>query len=226
MNDSCKDERANPNFLSYYEELKRYCYFLSKNKWDGDDLLQDVIVKTLKHYRNQKEIRPSLLKKMAYNHWIDKVRKRSFEIVDEIEEIRQEMNNGNTACEQVEILFQQLTLKQATIFVLKEVFLFQIKEISLLMETSEPAVKSALFRAKKRLSHQTEEGSPVHHITEDEEERLLLIETIQYCLTEQDPELLISRIPFIRSLATEASVAKVHDTFNKHFISPTLKMAA
>ncbi|EOO35352.1 hypothetical protein IIU_02297 [Bacillus cereus VD133] len=44
---------SNINFLiEQYGELKRYCTFLTKNKWDGEDLAQETVCKVLRKYRN------------------------------------------------------------------------------------------------------------------------------------------------------------------------------
>ena len=65
--------------MGYYQNLKRYCRFLTQSSWDGDDLLQEVTAKAIRHYQPS-QISSALLKKMAYHHWIDTVRKRSREI--------------------------------------------------------------------------------------------------------------------------------------------------
>lgn len=41
---------SNITFLiEQYGELKRYCTFLTKNKWDGEDLAQETVCKVLQN---------------------------------------------------------------------------------------------------------------------------------------------------------------------------------
>ncbi|PEW50912.1 RNA polymerase subunit sigma-70, partial [Bacillus cereus] len=62
---------SNINFLiEQYGELKRYCTFLTKNKWDGEDLAQETVCKVLQKYSN-KDICMTLVYKIARNRWID-----------------------------------------------------------------------------------------------------------------------------------------------------------
>lgn len=104
MNGLCREEQIDHRFLPFFNDLKKYCYFLSKNRWDGDDLTQEVMLK---------------------------------------------------------------------------------------------AIKSSLYRTKKKISQMREvDGFPASSECEDEAERKILIETIQQCITQQDPDLLIHRIPF------------------------------
>ncbi|MEH7649440.1 RNA polymerase subunit sigma-70, partial [Bacillus toyonensis] len=45
---------SNINFLiENYAELKRYCTFLTKNRWDGEDLAQETVCKVLQKYSNK-----------------------------------------------------------------------------------------------------------------------------------------------------------------------------
>jgi DNA-directed RNA polymerase specialized sigma24 family protein len=62
----------------YYLKLKKYCYFLTQSKWDGDDIAQEAMVKALTYY-SQEKITPALLNKIAHNYWMDTLRKRKNE---------------------------------------------------------------------------------------------------------------------------------------------------
>ena len=65
------------NFLiEQYGELKRYCTFLTKNKWDGEDLAQETVCKVLQKYSN-KDICMTLVYKIARNRWLDQIKSKS-----------------------------------------------------------------------------------------------------------------------------------------------------
>ncbi|WP_052343868.1 sigma-70 family RNA polymerase sigma factor [Bacillus massiliigorillae] len=212
--------------LEHYNDLIKYCRYLSKNTWDGDDLAQEAILKAINHYADQGHIPKSLLTKMAYNQWIDWTRKRRFEVNDSdiIEEKEQQVSSASQLAETLELLLHQLTPKQSVIFILKEVFLYQVKEIALMMVTTETAVKASLHRTKKRIADMNEEAADFEQ--GDEEDRSNLLELLQYAIEQQDPTILIQHIPSIPSLATEANVVRFTCKPSKISTSPTLSMVA
>lgn len=223
MNRQSVQDYKELSFLAYYNNLKKYCYFLTKNKWEAEDLAQEAMLKAFQHYGAEVEIKPSLLKKIAYHKWLDTVRRRNFELVtNDVEENQQSASQPpNQIMESLELLLGTLTAKQSVIYILKEVFLFQIKEISLLMGTTETAVKSSLHRSKKRLLQLNEESTS----NQDESETGILLETLYHAIQKQDPQLLIHRIPFLRSLTTQADLTTLSMN-RKPSSSPTLYMAA
>ncbi|MBY0097960.1 sigma-70 family RNA polymerase sigma factor [Mesobacillus maritimus] len=182
-----------------YRGLRRYCHFLAQNQWDGDDLVQEAMTKAIKHYSNT-EITPSLLNKIAYHKWIDLIRKRKREVIG----IEQEIASMETETaveglmDSVNSLINQLTAKQAVIFTLKEGFRFQLKEIADLLDSSEMAIKSTLFRARQTLARESK-MQPVKPISE-ENEQILLYELIYRSLQTDDPQVLIDNLKDIPSL--------------------------
>ncbi|MYL50793.1 hypothetical protein GLV98_14960 [Halobacillus litoralis] len=56
-----------------YDKLLRYCLFLTRDEWDGKDLAQESVARAFEHY-DADEIRPALLKKIAYHVWVDQKR--------------------------------------------------------------------------------------------------------------------------------------------------------
>ncbi|WLR57444.1 sigma-70 family RNA polymerase sigma factor [Mesobacillus subterraneus] len=191
--DTAKDK----GFMDHYQNLKRYCQFLTQSSWDGDDLVQDVTVKAIRHYEPS-QISSALLKKMAYNHWVDTVRKRSREITGIPEDLAS-FTSGNVM-DTVEMILAKLTPKQAVILVLKEAFRFQSREIAELLQTSEMAVKAVLHRSRKRLERDVSLREVDREITEDEEKLLsdLLCESLQ----SEDPTVLLENIHEIPTLAS------------------------
>lgn len=185
-----------------YSKLQRYCQFISQNKWDGEDLAQESFLKAWLHYKFQPEISAALVKKIAHNEWIDTNRKRSKESLEDIPESSQiETDRIVNRLEAIQQLIHQLTPKQAIMFALKEGFQFQLSEIAELMDSSEAAVKAAIFRAKQRLEKKdSEENNPLIEKYWNEEDRQQIEFILHESLKSQDPSILIRSIPNIRSL--------------------------
>lgn len=171
-------------------KLNQYCHFLTKDKWDGEDIAQETIVRALKHYENQEDWSASLLKKIAYHLWIDRMRKHEKESLLSHGELpeKADNSNGEICSDLVEELSKQLTPKQLVSFVLKEAFQYKIAEIADVMDMSETGVKSLLNRARvniKRLPDNNKESCW------PEEANEILYPALSRSITLQDPTDLI-----------------------------------
>jgi len=186
----------------YYPKLQRYCHFLAQNEWDGDDIAQEAFFKAIKYY-NIEKMNSALLKKIAYNHWIDTLRKRKDETVSPDIELSQYEVNYQIAdkINSVELLLKHFTPKQAVIFFLKEAFQYRTKEIADILGTTEMAVKSSLHRAKKRLEKTNKEEALSVEFFWNEDDREQLEELFHVALEVQDPSVLIQAIPSLDSIA-------------------------
>lgn len=188
-------------WLEHYPKLHQYCHFLTQNKWDADDIAQEVYLKALKYYTSKQSFTSALLNKIAYHHWIDQVRKRKKETFDlDVDLVCQE-NEAFDTKNTVEMLIKKFTPKQAIIFLLKEAFQYQSKEIASILRTSEEAVKSNLYRAKKRLEkvNEDEKSFPME-LFWNEEEQELLADLFYQALKNQDPSILIQSIHLVKSV--------------------------
>ncbi|MFZ7944465.1 sigma factor-like helix-turn-helix DNA-binding protein [Neobacillus sp. 19] len=138
-------------WLEFYPKLQRYCRFLTQNTWDGDDIAQDTFLKALKYHQQQMSM--ALLNKIAYHQWIDLLRKRKKETIasDVVHPIHEVTNQLDDMTHAVDQLLKECTPKQAVIFMLKEAFQYQVKEIADLLHTTETAIKASLHRVKKRM---------------------------------------------------------------------------
>jgi RNA polymerase sigma factor (sigma-70 family) len=217
-------------WLEFYPKLHQYCHFLTQNKWDADDIAQEVYLKAMKYYTNKQSFTSALLNKIAYHHWIDQVRKRkkeTIELADEIGNLKEE-NQAIDLMYSVELLIKHFTPKQAIIFMLKEAFQYQSKEIAAILRTTEEAVKSNLYRAKKRLEKiSDDEKTFPMELYWDEEERELVADLFYQVLKIQDPSILIQSIPLIKSVDdTPQMVTRKIRPFNRYTPSSTLCMAA
>lgn len=167
--------------IELYPKLVQYCQFISQNKWDGEDLAQETMFKAIDRYQYKREMNAALLNKIAYNTWVDSIRKRNRETLCEIPEQHHEHFLSD---EWIEKMFDTLTMKQATILTLKEAFHYKLSEIAEVLEMNETAIKSVLNRARRRLEKlmDAEDGfHSTHQVHESNEEdfRAVLYEALQ-----------------------------------------------
>lgn len=178
--------------VKHYEELKRYCTFLTKNVWDGEDLAQETVCKVLQKYMKEDDttICLTLLYKVARNKWLDQVRSKEnhTEITKEASYKPHEKLADLHAT--IEKMQSCLNKTQIVIFLLKDVFAYSLTEIAHICSISEGAVKASLFRSRNKLA-MTEERI-AHNI--DREEADILIQSVH----EQRPELLRKLLPTLR----------------------------
>ncbi|WP_423410709.1 sigma-70 family RNA polymerase sigma factor [Heyndrickxia sp. MSNUG] len=195
---------------------------MAQNGWDGDDLFQETIIKAIRHYESS-QINSALLKKIAYHHWVDTIRKRKHEVpgIPEDFSVQEASFKQNSAAETVELLMEKMTPKQSVIFILKEAFRFQSAEIAGLLGMTEMAVKGSLHRARKRL----EKEGTIRDVDslQDEGEEKLLSSLLSESLQAQDPAVLLEHIREIPSLFAAPKMAMA-----MHSSSPlsSFKMAA
>ncbi|PEX82634.1 RNA polymerase subunit sigma-70 [Bacillus cereus] len=191
LNNHIDMNHSNINFLiENHAELKRYCTFLTKNKWDGEDLAQETVYKVLQKYSN-KEICMTLLYKIARNRWLDQIKSKSVheKIKEQItfEEPHEKIADLH---EMVGIVLSSLNVQQSTILLLKDVFQYSIADIAKVCSVSEGAVKASLFRSRNRLKTVSEEGIEIVEYTDD-------IEIVVTSIREERPELLTKLLPTI-----------------------------
>ncbi|MGF6950538.1 RNA polymerase sigma factor (sigma-70 family) [Neobacillus sp. B4I6] len=193
-----EDTFENEFWIENYPKLRRYCHFLARNGWDGDEIAQETFIKALKYGNHSQKLTTALLNKIAYNHWIDMLRKRKNETVEaDLDFSTHSLTNqlDNTR-ESVDILLKNFTPNQAIIFLLKEGFQYQLKEIASMLDFTEMAVKSNLHRAKKRLDKAIDEGQVQSvDLFWEEEEREQLSDLFYEALKNQDPTILIQALP-------------------------------
>ncbi|MCM3666082.1 RNA polymerase subunit sigma [Mesobacillus subterraneus] len=191
--------------MQFYRGLQQYCRFLTQSSWDGDDLVQEVMVKAIPHYEPS-QISSALLKKIAYHHWVDTIRKQSREITGLPENLAS--CTPGSVRDTVEMVISNLTPKQAVIFILNEAFHFKSREIADLMGSTEMAVKASIHRARKRLQREGSLREVGQDLDEDEEKLLsdLLCESLQ----SEDPTVLLENIQEFPSLASCSPQMSLH----------------
>lgn len=58
-------KEMNESLRKLYNGLQPYCRFLTRSKWDGDDLAQESLVRAVQNYPVS-QLHPSLLKKLPF----------------------------------------------------------------------------------------------------------------------------------------------------------------
>jgi RNA polymerase sigma factor (sigma-70 family) len=209
------------------DKLLHYCLFLTKNKWDGEDLCQESICRALKHYPDQEKWNPPLLKKMAYHAWVDKVRKLNKEMLGDVPDQSGE-ENPESDRDVFEMLLKTLTPKQLITLVLKEAFQYKIHEVADLLGMTETSVKALLKRTRARLekrSDDEESRSTIEYWEEYSQEDVMTL--LQESIQTQDPSRLIDQLP---DLISQQSAPKMlsFPTVTRSVSSPSsvLSMAA
>jgi RNA polymerase sigma factor (sigma-70 family) len=219
------DERSeDSSWDEYYPKLQKYCYFLTQSKWDGDDLAQEAMIKAISYY-SEERITPALLNKIAHNYWMDTLRKRKNEQLKN-EQLREENNSPvGDSIASVDLLLDTFTPRQSIIFLLKEAFQYQSKEIAEILNTTEMAVKASINRAKKRIENKREDFSLDSYWEEEEREQLWNL--FHDSLVNQDPTVLIEAIPSIsRLIDAPKAVSRKTIPFKASAPLSTLCMAA
>ena len=181
----------------HYNKLLRYCLFLTKNEWDGNDLAQETMAKTIQHYSHPAVISQGLLKKVAYNKWIDIVRRRQKEILQDVHTEEMYHHQMEKALIITDTLLKHTTPKQAVIFFLTEAFGFQSAEIADMLGTTDGAVKAALHRSRNRLNKKEASNFELIDSFLSEEEKQLLPPLFLESLQEEDPGVLIDALSTI-----------------------------
>jgi RNA polymerase sigma factor (sigma-70 family) len=166
-----------PNFLSNIDErfhseieqrlpyLQAYCRKLTGSSWDADDLLQETLMKFYMSLCKDgaRQITTTYLCRIAKNTWIDWCRRKKAvtEPLDEGLLIQTEQGaNSEDVQEALEVLAEQLPVRQAVILLLMDVFHFTAKETAKRIYATEGAVQAALHRARAKLQFFTTQAVP------------------------------------------------------------------
>ncbi|WP_047155134.1 sigma-70 family RNA polymerase sigma factor [Aneurinibacillus tyrosinisolvens] len=212
----------------FYPELRRYCQFITQNIWDGEEVVQESLIKAWLHYQNQPNISMALLNRIARNEWIDTVRKRNKGSLEAFTEyIYDESKQIENRLEAIHNLVNKLSPKQAVMFALKEGFRFQLTEIAEIFNTTETAVKAVIYRAKQRLKKGANDTNPLIEQYWEMEDYEQIERILNESFKTQDPSILIRSIPFIHSLRKEISyTSSMHKLRLFKSPSSTIYMAA
>lgn len=142
----------------YRPALHEYCRRLTGNVWDGEDLVQDTLVRVfslLGRTNVSLEHPKAYLLRVATNLWIDRTRRAAREqaalVLEHAEPTTSPPVEREDSRAAVRTLFQKLHPQERAAFLLKDVCALSLEETATVLRTSVGAVKSALSRARGRL---------------------------------------------------------------------------
>jgi len=140
-------------------QLHRYCCRLTGNVWDGEDLVQDTLVRVFallgKVDADLAEPRAYLVR-TATHLWIDRARRRARERAH-AEELQRAAEPPAGSPDPAEVreaagaLLQKLAPRERAAVLLKDVFDLSLEETAAMLKTTVGAVKAALSRGRGRL---------------------------------------------------------------------------
>ncbi|WP_054939939.1 RNA polymerase sigma factor [Paenibacillus ihuae] len=137
--------------------LNRYCLALTRSGHEAEDLAQDTWTKVLSYGKFSASPNPeALLLRIAKNTWIDAVRRKaSLTRAMGRERSAVEPEAAQSSLSEIETAFQalikHLSPLQRMAFLLRDVLGCSANETAVQLDTTEGAVKAALYRARQAL---------------------------------------------------------------------------
>ena len=140
-------------------QLHRYCCKLAGNVWDGEDLMQDALIRVFSQLGKtdaRLENPRAYLIRTATNLWIDRMRRAAreqaalaLELAEEQSETPVDLADSRNAAS---ALFERLHPQERAAMVMKDVLDLSLEETAAALRTTVGAVKSALSRGRGRLA--------------------------------------------------------------------------
>ncbi len=156
----------------YRRELIAYCYRLTGTLTEAEDMVQEAFLrafKALETFEGRASLR-AWLYKIAHNLCLNHVQRRppGWESLDEVGEINLcgpvDTEDTELGRENVRLgfaaLVQSLPPRQRAALVLRDVLGWSAEETARILETTVPAVKNALGRARQTLAQHPSGGDP------------------------------------------------------------------
>jgi RNA polymerase sigma-70 factor (ECF subfamily) len=163
--------------------LHRYCARMTGSVFDGEDVLQDAMLKAVQAFPQQEEAIGNIeawVFRIAHNAALDFLRRRARQDVPLSEEAAEMIidpaANAESRLAAAASLrtFMRLPPAQRGSVVLMDVLGYSLQEIGEVFEASIPAVKASLHKGRARLRELAEEQSPpVQPILPESQRRLL-----------------------------------------------------
>lgn len=157
----------------YRRELIAYCYRLTGTLTEAEDMVQEAFLRAfraLETFEGRASLR-AWLYKIAHNLCLNHVQRRppGWESLDEVGEINlrgltSDADEAGQGRENVRLgfvaLVQSLPPRQRAALVLRDVLGWSAEETARILETTVPAVKNALGRARQTLARHPSGGDP------------------------------------------------------------------
>lgn len=175
----------------FLDDLKKHCYYLTKNEWDAQDLLQETLAKVHRSLQKapDREMTKAFLRQIATNAWIDHCRKangKEQELIAELDEtvyVSQPMvTDPIVTREAFEQLADRLNARQMVLILLMDIFAFTAVETAKLLHMTVGAVKEGVKRARQRLLALADDTSHAPRTTRRDSATLLTKEAFEQFL--------------------------------------------
>jgi len=151
-------------------DLHRYCCRLAGNVWDGEDLVQDTLLRVfglLGKVDADLERPRAYLLRTATHLWIDRMRRTTRErellAAERADALatRADADPAQAAAvrEAAGAMLERLAPRERAAVLLKDVLDLSLEEIAAMLKTSVGAVKAALHRGRGRLAEAPDEGA-------------------------------------------------------------------
>jgi RNA polymerase sigma-70 factor (ECF subfamily) len=174
----------------HLEDLRKYCYYLTKSKWDAEDLLQDTMLKSLIFFHHTEpylDIKPFLIR-VARNLWIDDCRKRNRRrlMLADLSAVYHADNNYVEVRSAIEWLAERFPRRNIDMWLLFNYFGYTLQEIAQALNCTISAVKSVLFRTRDQLRnrHMLSDNRKVIHLDVERWSRAVMQDRPQGLLSE------------------------------------------
>ena len=153
-------------------ELHRYCARLMGSVIDGEDVVQDTLLRALVALQDLEDVPPlrPWLFRVAHNRALDLLRGRSVRNAEPLDSAPEVADTGNPdplemlmrqeAVETAVSRFADLPVLQRSVVVLKDVLDESLTEIATLLDLSVDAVKAHLARGRARLREINSKAGP------------------------------------------------------------------
>jgi RNA polymerase sigma-70 factor (ECF subfamily) len=159
----------------HLDELRKYCYYLTRSKWDAEDLLQETLLKSLLFFLHEGMARPDLkpfMVRVARNLWIDDCRKkqrRSKAIERWQKEAKWEDCDYAEVLGAIEWLAERFPGRNINAWLLFHYFGYSMQDIAEQTNCTVSAVKSLLHRTREMLRNRSALTRRNKHIRYDVE---------------------------------------------------------
>ncbi|MEK3805772.1 sigma-70 family RNA polymerase sigma factor [Bacillus sp. FSL H8-0547] len=141
----------------YSTDLWNYCKYVTGSPWDGEDLYQETMIKSLgllpQRWSDITDKKYYLFR-VATNTWLDQCRKLKREVgsLDEVPEPNIDFSDRLFLEEILTSLESNLTPKQTTAFLLLDIFQFSAEEVAGIVQSTPGGVYSAVQRARRNIA--------------------------------------------------------------------------
>ena len=152
----------------YRRELISYCYRLTGSLTEAEDMVQESLLrafKALDSFEGRASLR-AWLYRIAHNLCVNHVQRRPplWQPLEELGDVAADAAESGQKRENVRLgfvaLVQSLPPKQRAALVLRDVLGWTAEETARILETTVPAVKNALARARQTLAQHPSGGDP------------------------------------------------------------------